>query len=169
MANNTYRADFIYRNLQIQNNVIGELAPWSEEAAFPGEHPASTRKISAAADGGGCPADRTTRIYQRALCDCQDRGPEDVQSFNIQYGTNFIAVMPTNLYGRTTTSTWNGAMLPAMIRKIHLAKCLMEDDMEAIRRIWCRRPVEGVGARVKGPVADISPLKVLRMPIFLNR
>ena len=67
------------------------------------------------------------------------------ESFNLQYGTNYIAVMPTNLYGPNDNfHLENSHVLPAMIRKIHLAKCLNEGDWEAVRRDLDLRPVEGV-------------------------
>jgi GDP-L-fucose synthase len=64
------------------------------------------------------------------------------ESFNIQYGTNYIAVMPTNLYGPNDNfHLENSHVLPAMIRKIHLAKCLNEGDWEAVRKDIGLRPV----------------------------
>ena len=67
------------------------------------------------------------------------------ESFNLQYGTNYIAVMPTNLYGPNDNfHLENSHVLPAMIRKIHLAKCLNEGDWEAVRKDIDLRPVEGV-------------------------
>ena len=67
------------------------------------------------------------------------------ESFNLQYGTNYIAVMPTNLYGPNDNfHLENSHVLPAMIRKIHLAKCLNEGDWEAVRKDIGLRPVAGV-------------------------
>ena len=67
------------------------------------------------------------------------------ESFNLQYGTNYIAVMPTNLYGPNDNfHLENSHVLPAMIRKIHLAKCLNEGDWTAVRKDISLRPVEGV-------------------------
>ena len=67
------------------------------------------------------------------------------ESFNLQYGTNFIAVMPTNLYGPNDNFHLEKShVLPAMIRKIHLAKCLMENNWEAIEKDLNDRPVEEV-------------------------
>src|SRR5690554_306026 len=86
------------------------------------------------------------------------------ESFNLQYGTNYIAVMPTNLYGPNDNFDLEKShVLPAMIRKIHLAKCLMEDDMEAIREDLQRRPVEGVGAveEAKGSASDDQIIALL--------
>ena len=67
------------------------------------------------------------------------------ESFNLQYGTNYIAVMPTNLYGPNDNfHLENSHVLPAMIRKIHLAKCLNEGDWTAVRKDMNCRPVEGI-------------------------
>ena len=67
------------------------------------------------------------------------------ESFNLQYGTNYIAVMPTNLYGPNDNFNLERShVLPAMIRKIHLAKCLNEDNWENIRYDLDMRPVEGI-------------------------
>ena len=67
------------------------------------------------------------------------------ESFNLQYGTNYIAVMPTNLYGPNDNfHLENSHVLPAMIRKIYLAKCLNEGDWDAVRKDINLRPVKGV-------------------------
>ena len=67
------------------------------------------------------------------------------ESFKLQYGTNYIAVMPTNLYGPNDNFDLERShVLPAMIRKIHLAKCLNEGDWENIRYDLDMRPVEGI-------------------------
>jgi GDP-L-fucose synthase len=64
------------------------------------------------------------------------------ESFNLQYGTNYIAVMPTNLYGPNDNfHLENSHVLPAMIRKIHLAKCMNENDWDAVRKDIGQRPV----------------------------
>ena len=68
------------------------------------------------------------------------------ESFNLQYGTNYIAVMPTNLYGPNDNFHLERShVLPAMVRKIHLGKCLIEGNWDAVRRDLALRPVEGVG------------------------
>lgn len=67
------------------------------------------------------------------------------ESYNLQYGTNYIAVMPTNLYGPNDNFNLETShVLPAMIRKIHLAKCLHTADWEALRKDLNTRPVEGI-------------------------
>ena len=164
MANNTYRADFIYRNLQIQNNVIGEsyrhnvkkLLFLGSTCIYPKEAP---QPMSEDALLTG-PLEYTNEPYAIAKI----AGLKMCESFNIQYGTNFIAVMPTNLYGPNDNFDLEKShVLPAMIRKIHLAKCLMEGDMEAIREDLHRRPVEGVGAveETKGSATDEQIIALL--------
>jgi GDP-L-fucose synthase len=67
------------------------------------------------------------------------------ESYNIQYGTNFIAVMPTNLYGPNDNFDLEKShVLPALLRKIHLGKCLENDDWEAIRKDLNTYPIEGI-------------------------
>jgi GDP-L-fucose synthase len=67
------------------------------------------------------------------------------ESYNIQYGTNFISVMPTNLYGPNDNYDLEKShVLPALIRKIHLGKCLEENNWEGIINDFNKRPVEGV-------------------------
>jgi GDP-L-fucose synthase len=67
------------------------------------------------------------------------------ESFNLQYGTNFIAVMPTNLYGPNDNFNLEKShVLPALIRKSHLGKCLKSGNIDAIRKDFDRYPVEGV-------------------------
>ena len=84
-------------------------------------------------------------------------GMKMCHAFNRQYGTNYIAVMPTNLYGPNDNFDLVGShVLPAMIRKIHLAKCLMDNDEAALRHDLCRRPVEGINA--DGDISEITDI-----------
>ncbi|HBX46497.1 GDP-L-fucose synthase family protein [Limibacterium fermenti] len=147
MANNTYRADFILRNLQIQNHIIGEsfrhkvkkLLFLGSTCIYPREasQPISEESLLTA------PLEYTNEPYAIAKI----AGLKMCESFNLQYGTNYIAVMPTNLYGPNDNFDLERShVLPAMIRKIHLAKCLMENDWEAIREDLARRPVENISA-----------------------
>lgn len=145
IANNTYRADFIYRNLQIQNNVIGEsfrhnikkLLFLGSTCIYPREAP---QPITEEALLTG-PLEYTNEPYAIAKI----AGLKICESFNIQYGTNYIAVMPTNLYGPNDNFDLEKShVLPAMIRKIHLAKALINDDWDTVRRDLTQRPVEGV-------------------------
>lgn len=147
VANNTYRADFIYRNLQIQNNVIGEsfrhnikkLLFLGSTCIYPKEAP---QPLSEEALLTG-PLEYTNEPYAIAKI----AGLKMCESFNVQYGTNYIAVMPTNLYGPNDNFDLEKShVLPAMIRKIHLAKALMNSDWDVVRRDLARRPVEGISA-----------------------
>ncbi len=145
VANNTYRADFIYRNLQIQNNVIGEswrrgvkkLLFLGSTCIYPKEAPQPMREESLLTG----PLEYTNEPYAIAKI----AGLKMCESFNLQYGTNFIAVMPTNLYGPNDNFDLERShVLPAMVRKMHLARCLAKGDWPAIERDLDRRPVEGV-------------------------
>lgn len=145
VANNTYRADFIYRNLQIQNNVIGEsfrhgvkkLLFLGSTCIYPKDAPQPMNEEALLTS----PLEYTNEPYAIAKI----AGLKMCESFNIQYGTNFIAVMPTNLYGPNDNFDLEKShVLPAMIRKIHLAKCLLQNDWEQIRKDFNRRPIEGI-------------------------
>lgn len=145
MANNIYRADFIYNNLQIQQNVIGEsfrhnvkkLLFLGSTCIYPREAPQPMRE--------DCLLTDTLEYTNEPYAIAKIAGLKMCESFNIQYGTNYIAVMPTNLYGPNDNFHLEKShVLPAMIRKIHLAKCLNENDWEAVRKDLNLRPVEGV-------------------------
>ena len=145
MANNTYRADFIYENLQIQQNVIGEsfrhgvkkLLFLGSTCIYPREAPQPMSEDTLLTS----PLEYTNEPYAIAKI----AGLKMCESFNIQYGTNYIAVMPTNLYGpRDNFHLENSHVLPAMIRKIHLGKQLYDGNYEALRVDLNLRPVEGV-------------------------
>ncbi len=84
-------------------------------------------------------------------------GMKMCESYNIQYGTNFIAVMPTNLYGPGDNYDLEKShVLPALIRKMHLGKCLENNDWEAIRKDFDKNPVEGIdGQASKNDILNI--------------
>ena len=145
MANLHFRADFIYQNLQIQQNVIGEsfrhgvkkLLFLGSTCIYPREAPQPMKEEVLLTS----PLEYTNEPYAIAKI----AGLKLCESFNLQYGTNYIAVMPTNLYGPNDNfHLENSHVLPAMIRKIHLAKCLNEGDWEGVRKDINLRPVEGV-------------------------
>lgn len=145
MANNTYRADFIYQNLQIQQNVIGEsfrhgvkkLLFLGSTCIYPGNAPQPMTEDVLLAS----PLEYTNEPYAIAKI----AGLKMCESFNLQYGTNYIAVMPTNLYGpRDNFNLETSHVLPAMIRKMHLAKMLLMGNWNAIRADLESRPIEGV-------------------------
>ena len=125
VANNTYRADFIYENLQIQNNVIHQsyvhkvkkLLFLGSTCIYPKEAPQPMSEDSLLTS----PLEYTNEPYAIAKI----AGIKMCESYNIQYGTNFISVMPTNLYGPNDNFDLEKShVLPALIRKIHLGKCL---------------------------------------------
>ena len=145
IANNNYRADFIYKNLQIQNNVIGEsfrnnvkkLLFLGSTCIYPKEASQPMTEDSLLTG----PLEYTNEPYAIAKI----AGLKMCESFNIQYGTNYIAVMPTNLYGPNDNFDLEKShVLPAMIRKIHLSKALMDGDQETLKRDLNARPVEQV-------------------------
>ena len=145
MANNIYRADFIYNNLQIHQNVIGEsfrhnvkkLLFLGSTCIYPREAPQPMKE--------DCLLTDTLEYTNEPYAIAKIAGLKMCESFNIQYGTNYIAVMPTNLYGPNDNFHLEKShVLPAMIRKIHLAKCLNENDWEAVRKDLNLRPVEGI-------------------------
>lgn len=158
MANNIYRADFIYKNLQIQQNVIGEsfrhnvkkLLFLGSTCIYPrdAEQPMSEEVLLTS----------TLEYTNEPYAIAKIAGLKMCESFNLQYGTNYIAVMPTNLYGPNDNFDLERShVLPAMIRKVHLAHCLKENNWEALRADMNRRPVEGVD----GNASDEAILAIL--------
>lgn len=154
MANSLYRADFIWRNLQIQNNVIAsawrhdvkKLLFLGSTCIYPREAPQPMPEECLLTS----PLEFTNEPYAIAKI----AGLKMCESFNLQYGTNFIAVMPTNLYGpEDNFDLETSHVLPALVRKMHLAKALYQGDSTAIREDFGKRPVEGVGG--DAPQEDI--------------
>ncbi|OJV40810.1 MAG: GDP-fucose synthetase [Bacteroidales bacterium 36-12] len=146
VANNVYRAQFIYENLMIQNNVIHaaykygvkKLLFLGSTCVYPRDAVQPMKENSLLTS----PLEYTNEPYAIAKI----AGLKMCESYNIQYGTNFIAVMPTNLYGfNDNFDLEKSHVLPAIIRKIHLAKCLMNNDIESIKKDFDKHPVEGVG------------------------
>ena len=158
MANSLYRADFIYKNLQIQQNVIGEsyrhgvkkLLFLGSTCIYPREAPQPMKEEVLLTS----PLEYTNEPYAIAKI----AGLKMCESFNLQYGTNYIAVMPTNLYGpNDNLDLERSHVLPAMIRKVYLAHCLKENRWEDVRRDLDLRPVEGVS----GANSDEEILRLL--------
>lgn len=144
VANNTYRGQFIYENLMIQNNVIHQsyvnnvkkLVFLGSSCIYPKEafQPMSENVLLTG------PLEYTNEPYAIAKI----AGLKMCESYNIQYNTNFIAVMPTNLYGPNDNFNLETShVLPAMIRKIHLGKCLEVNTWDIIRKDLDLRPIEG--------------------------
>jgi GDP-L-fucose synthase len=145
VANNTYRGQFIYENLLIQNNVIHQsyvnnvkkLVFLGSSCIYPKE---AVQPMAENALLTG-PLEYTNEPYAIAKI----AGLKMCESYNIQYNTNFIAVMPTNLYGPNDNFNLETShVLPAMIRKIHLGKCLESNDWNIIRKDFDIRPIEGI-------------------------
>lgn len=135
MANNTYRADFIHTNLQIQSSVIGasykhgvkKLLFLGSSCIYPKEAPQPIEEMSLLTGE----LEYTNEPYAIAKI----AGIKECESFNIQYGTDFISVMPTNLYGHNDNFDLEKShVLPALIRKIYLCKLLEENDLSALSR-----------------------------------
>lgn len=148
VANNTFRADFIYNNLQIQQNVIGESFRYGvKKLLFLGStciYPREAAQPMTETALLTSPLEYTNEPYAIAKI----AGLKMCESFSLQYGCNYIAVMPTNLYGPNDNFHLEKShVLPAMIRKLYLAKCLMEDDIESIRKDLAKRPVENTDDR----------------------
>ncbi|MCC8088251.1 MAG: GDP-L-fucose synthase [Rikenellaceae bacterium] len=147
MANNTYRADFIYDNLQIQQNVIGEsfsqgvkkLLFLGSTCIYPKNSPQPIKEEYLLTGE----LEYTNEPYAIAKI----AGLKMCESFNIQYGTDYIAVMPTNLYGPNDNFDLDRShVLPAMMRKFYLARCIMKNDNEAILKDYMARPYGNLGS-----------------------
>lgn len=145
MANSIYRADFIYENLQIQQNVIGEafrhgvkrLLFLGSTCIYPREAPQPMKEDALLTS----PLEYTNEPYAIAKI----AGMKMCESFNLQYGTEYLAVMPTNLYGPNDNfHLENSHVLPAMTRKMHLASLLAEERFDLIRKDLSVRPVKGL-------------------------
>lgn len=158
MANNTFRADFIYQNLQIQNNIIHQsylnkvkkLLFLGSSCIYPKNCPQPIKEEYLLMDE----LEYTNEPYAIAKI----AGIKMCESYNLQYGTNFIAVMPTNLYGPNDNYNLETShVLPALIRKMHLGKCLMNNDWLALRNDLDKQPIEGIS----GQSSDDDILNIL--------
>jgi len=148
LANDTYRAQFIYENLMIQNNLIHNA------------HISGVKKLmflgSSCIYPKNCPQpmkeeylltghlEKTNEPYAIAKI----AGIKMCESYYRQYGSNFISVMPTNLYGPNDNFNLKTShVLPAFIRKMHLAKCLEKNDWDAIRNDLKKRPIDQINSK----------------------
>lgn len=134
VANNVYRADFIYANMMIQNNVIHQsyvnnvkkLLFLGSTCIYPKMSPQPMKEEYLLTDA----LEYTNEPYAIAKI----AGIKMCESYNLQYKTNFISVMPTNLYGPNDNFDLEKShVLPALIRKIHLAKLLNEQKYDAVK------------------------------------
>jgi len=157
MANLTYRADFIYENLQIQQNVIGEsFRHGVKKLLFLGSTCIYPR-MAPQPMAEECLLTSELEYTNEPYAIAKIAGLKMCESFSLQYGCNYIAVMPTNLYGPNDNfHLENSHVLPAMIRKVYLAKCLNEGNWEAVRRDLNKRPVEKIdGSATEGDITTI--------------
>jgi len=133
VANNTYRADFIYENLQIQNNVIHQsFIHGVKKLLFLGStciYPKNCSQPMKEEYLLTSELEYTNEPYAIAKI----AGIKMCESYNLQYGTNFISVMPTNLYGPNDNFDLEKShVLPALLRKMHEAKLQGKKEVE----IW---------------------------------
>ena len=158
VANNVYRAQFIYENLMIQNHVIHQSYKYGvKKLLFLGSsciYPKfASQPITEDSLLTGI-LEETNEPYAIAKI----AGIKMCEAYHAQYGCNFISVMPTNLYGPNDNYDLEKShVLPALIRKMLLGKYLSENDMTKIREDFSKRPVEGVD----GTYSEEVILKVL--------
>ena len=145
MANSLYRADFIMQNMLMQCNVIGsayatgvkKLLFLGSTCIYPKDAPQPMKENALLTS----PLEYSNEEYAIAKI----AGLKMCESYNLQYGTNYIAVMPTNLYGPNDNfHLENSHVMPAMMRKIYLAKLIHDDNWQAIKTDMNKRPVEGI-------------------------
>ena len=160
MANSLYRADFIMMNMKIQCNVISEayahgvkkLLFLGSTCIYPKNAPQPMKEDCLLTS----PLEYTNEEYAIAKI----AGLKMCESYNLQYGTNYIAVMPTNLYGPNDNfHLENSHVMPAMMRKIYLAKLIHDEAWDKIAIDLNKRPVEGVtGEGLLSPLTShLSP------------
>lgn len=145
IANNKYRAEFIYDNLLIQSNIIHQaykhqvkkLLFLGSSCIYPKFAPQPIKEKHLLTS----PLEYTNEPYAIAKI----AGLKTIESYNLQYGTNFFAVMPTNLFGENDNfHLENSHVLPAIIRKIYLASCLEQNNIEAIKNDLKQHPIEKI-------------------------
>lgn len=165
MANSLYRADFIMMNMKIQCNVISEayahgvkkLLFLGSTCIYPKNAPQPMKEDCLLTS----PLEYTNEEYAIAKI----AGLKMCESYNLQYGTNYIAVMPTNLYGPNDNfHLENSHVMPAMMRKVYLAKLIHDEAWDKIAVDLNKRPVEGVtgeGLNVQSSMFNVQSKKVL--------
>ena len=147
MANSLYRADFMMMNMKIQCNVISEAYAHGVEkllflgstCIYPKNAPQPMKE--------DCLLTSELEYTNEEYAIAKIAGLKMCESYNLQYGTNYIAVMPTNLYGPNDNfHLENSHVMPAMMRKVYLAKLIADGDWTSIRKDLSIRPV---GANMK--------------------
>lgn len=157
MANNIYRAQFLYENLQIQNHIIHhsylngvkKLLFLGSSCIYPKNAPQPLQEDYLLTD--------TLEYTNEPYAIAKIAGIKMAESYNLQYGTNYISVMPTNLYGPNDNYDLEKShVLPALIRKMHLGKSLMNNDWETVQNDLDKLPIENVnGTASKEEIRDI--------------
>jgi len=158
VANNTYRAQFIYENMMIQNHVIHQsymngvkkLLFLGSSCIYPrmAEQPMREDALLTGT------LESTNEPYAIAKI----AGIKMCEAYHAQYGCNFISIMPTNLYGQNDNYDLEKShVLPALIRKMYLGKCLMENAWDKLRADLNKLPIEGIN----GSFGDDEILKIL--------
>jgi GDP-L-fucose synthase len=145
ISNNTFRAQFIYENLMIQNNIIHQsYLHGVKKLIFPG---------SSCIYPKNCPQPIKEEFLLTGELEFTNEpfaiakiaGIKMCESYNLQYGTNFIPVMPTNLYGPNDNYNFGTShVLPALMSRMHLGKCLENHDWEEIRKDLKKHPIDGL-------------------------
>ncbi len=157
MANTLYRADFIMMNMKIQCNVISEAyAHGVQKLLFLGStciYPKNAPQPMSE----DCLLTSELEYTNEEYAIAKIAGLKMCESYNLQYGTNYIAVMPTNLYGPNDNfHLENSHVMPAMMRKVYLAKLLHDQNWDAIKTDMNKRPVEGInGSSSKSEIEKI--------------
>ena len=165
MANSLYRADFIMQNMKMQCNVISEsyahgvkkLLFLGSTCIYPKNAPQPMKEDCLLTS----PLEYTNEEYAIAKI----AGLKMCESYNLQYGTNYIAVMPTNLYGPNDNfHLENSHVMPAMMRKVYLAKLIHDGEWDKIAIDLNKRPVEGItgeGLNVQSSMFNVQSQNVL--------
>lgn len=172
-ANNTYRADFIYQNMMIEANIIhaahkadvNRLLFLGSSCIYPRDCPQPIKEEYLLSG----PLEPTNEPYAIAKI----AGIKLCESYNRQYGRQYVSVMPTNLYGPNDNyDLANSHVLPALLRKAHLIRLALAGDLDGIRRddtryghipddllarLGCRRDSEGI-AQADNPAVEGSLL-----------
>ncbi|NWJ52897.1 MAG: GDP-L-fucose synthase [Bacteroidetes bacterium] len=158
IANSTYRADFIYENMMIQNNIIHCAWKYNvKKLLFLGSTCIYPRD-AAQPMAENCLLTNILEYTNEPYAIAKIAGLKLCESYNLQYDTNFIAVMPTNLYGPNDNFDLERShVLPALIRKMYLGSCLEKGDWNAIRSDLTRSPIAGV----EGSADEHSIIEVL--------
>ncbi len=157
MANSLYRADFIMQNMMMQCSVIGnayshgvkKLLFLGSTCIYPKNAPQPMKEDALLTS----PLEYSNEEYAIAKI----AGLKMCESYNLQYGTNYIAVMPTNLYGPNDNfHLENSHVMPAMMRKVYLAKLIHDNNWDAIKTDMDKRPVESVtGSNTKDDILAV--------------